>query len=155
MNPRSAEVVAGLDPSLQTLLAAPPSKPLELPASAPDIGIYLLSEGTTHLYVGRSNRIRKRLGNHCRIGASHRMAAFAFRLAREATGQLRATYKPEGSRAALMRQPEFVRAFEVAKSRIRAMDARVVAESDPVRQTILEGYVAMALGTRYNDFDTH
>lgn len=121
----------------------------------PKAGIYLFSEGARHLYVGRSNDIRRRLGRHSRPGATHRMAAFAFRLAREATGHIQATYRKEGSRSALMKDPVFRSAFEAAKARIRRMDRRFVEESDPVRQAILEVYVAVALQTPYNDFDTH
>ncbi len=84
------------------------------------------------------------------------MAAFAFRLAREATGNLRASYKKgEGSRAGLMENPAFAGAFTLAKGRIREMDLRFVDESDPVRQTLLEVYVAVVLKTPYNDFDNH
>jgi hypothetical protein len=82
------------------------------------------------------------------------MAAFAFRLAREHTGRV-ATYTTEGGRAALMKDPKFSAAFNAAKERIRAMDIRFVAEGDPLRQTLLEVYCAVALGTPYNDFDTH
>ena len=126
-----------------------------LPREVPAAGIYLISEGRRHLYVGRSNSIRRRLSNHCRPSASHNMAVLAFRLAREATGRDKATYKPAGSRADLMNDPAFARAFEAAKTRIRGMNVRVVAEDDPVRQAILEVYVAVALATPYNDFDTH
>jgi hypothetical protein len=35
------------------------------------------------------------------------------------------------------------------------MDIRNVDEDDPVSQALLEIYVATALGTPYNDFDTH
>ena len=83
------------------------------------------------------------------------MAAFAFRLAREVTGKLDACYRKEGSRDALMQDPAFRRAFDTAKARIRKMDVRFVEETDPVRQAILEIYAAVALNTRYNDFDTH
>jgi len=83
------------------------------------------------------------------------MAAFAFRLAREATGNLTATYKQEGSRSALMDDPPFRKAFDEGKKRIREMDLRFVQEDDPVRQAVLEIYVAVALQTPYNDFDTH
>jgi predicted GIY-YIG superfamily endonuclease len=155
VHPRFAEIVAQLEPSLQSLLAAARYKPLSVPKAVAPAGIYLLSEGNQYLYVGRSNRISKRLGNHCRIGATYKMAAFAFRLARETTGMLQATYTKEGSRRALMQEPTFVRAFDAAKARIRDMDVRVVREPDPVRQTILEVYVAVALQTPYNDFDTH
>ena len=83
------------------------------------------------------------------------MAAFAFRLARESTGKLKATYTTKGSRAALMQEPSFREAFDMAKERIRAMEVRFVEEPDPVCQTLLEVYVAIALGTPYNDFETH
>lgn len=83
------------------------------------------------------------------------MAAFAFRLARESTGHTRATYRTEGSRAELAKDPLFLRAFNAAKARIREMDVRFVEESDALRQTVLEVYAAVALHTPYNDFDTH
>ena len=96
-----------------------------------------------------------RIGRHTRPGATHRMAAFAFRLAREATGNPVATYKKEGSRGDLMENPEFRFAFDEAKKRIRMMDLRFVEENDPIRQALLEIYVAVSLKTPYNDFDTH
>jgi hypothetical protein len=84
------------------------------------------------------------------------MAAFAFRLAREATGNLTAAYRAgPNSRAGLMQDPAFVAAFDAAKARIRAMNLRFVEEADPVRQALLEIYTAVALRTPYNDFDTH
>ncbi|MBZ0172451.1 MAG: hypothetical protein K8E66_08735, partial [Phycisphaerales bacterium] len=91
-------------------------------------------------------------GNPC---ATHRQAAFAIKLARHATGKLKATYKTEGSIPHLMTDPEFAEAFTAAKARIAAMQVRFVEEADPVRQCLLEVYVAMALGTPYNDFDNH
>ena len=148
--------VETLRPQLDRLLRMLPVKPSELPKDTPKAGIYLLSEGGRHLYVGRSNGIRGRIGRHCLPGATHRMAALAFRLAREATGNPRATYKHgAGSRSALMEEPAFAQAFVDAKARIRQMDLRFVAESDPVRQMLLEVYVAVVLGTPYNDFDNH
>lgn len=145
-----------LPAQLDRLLQMPPVKPSALPKEMPKAGIYLLSEGARHLYTGRSNGIRDRIGRHCLPGATHRMAAFAFRLAREATGNLRPTYrKGAGSRSALMDEPVFHEAFVSAKVRIRQMDLRFVAESHPVRQTLLEVYVAEVLDTPYNDFDNH
>ena len=148
--------VEALRPKLVKLQAMVPVKPALLPTQMPKAGVYLLSESGRHLYVGRSNGIRRRIGRHCLPGATHRMAAFAFRLAREATGNLRATYKKgEGSRADLMQNPDFMNAFNAAKARIRDMDLRFVEESDPVRETLLEVYVAVVLATPYNDFDNH
>ena len=155
MHPTFASAIEQLQPSFEALLAVQPCHPLKVPKSIPEAGIYLLSEGSEHMYVGRSNRIRKRLSNHCRVGATYRMAAFAFRLARLQTGQLKASYRPAGSRADLMKDPSFRGAFEKAKDRIRHMDVRYVAEPDPVRQALLEVYVAIALRTPHNDFDTH
>lgn len=154
MNPEFSALTSGLDPAFRRLMEEKPQKPLKL-AAPPEAGVYVLSEAAKHLYVGRSNRLKKRLSNHCREGATERMAAFAFRLAREATGLTKATYRPEGSRKELMKNPAFMRAFEKAKARIRAMDVRLVEEPHPIRQCLLEVYVAVSLGTPYNDFDTH
>jgi hypothetical protein len=87
---------------------------------------------------------------------TEREAAFAFKLAREATGFLRATYaKGPGSRKDLASNPEFMVAFTASKARIKAMEYRWVEEIDPTCQCLLEVYAAVALETEYNDFDTH
>lgn len=84
------------------------------------------------------------------------MTAFAFRLAREATGQLKVTYRPgEGGRKALAVEPTFKAAFDAAKAKVRAMEFRYVEETDPIRQSVLEIYCAVALETPFNDFDNH
>lgn len=148
--------VDSLRPKLELLLAMPPVKPALLPQEMPKAGVYLLSEGGEHLYVGRSNDIRGRIKRHSKPGATHRMAAFAFRLARQTTGLLRASYKKgDGSRDALMEDPAFASAFMAAKARICNMELRYVEESDPVRQTLLEVYVAVVLEAKHNDFDNH
>ncbi len=155
MNAHFAKIVDSLQPSLRRLLAMDPVKVDLLPKGMPEEGVYLLSEGETHLYVGRSRRIRRRIASHSQPGGSHKGAAFAFRLAREMTDQLDPTYKTEGSRDDLMRDPAFRQAFENAKARIRGMDLRYSEESDPIRQSLLEIYVAVSLQTPYNSFRTH
>lgn len=156
MDSKFVSHVKALKPQLKCLLAMPAITPITLPVKMFRKGVYLLSEGDNHLYVGRSNDIKKRIGRHSLPGATHRMAAFAFRLAREATGNLKATYKKgEGSRSALMEDEKFVVAFDAAKARIRKMNLRFVEENDPVRQALLEIYVAVVLKTPYNDFDNH
>jgi len=148
--------VNALRPKLDALLAMPGITPTQLPAAMPKRGVYLLSQDGEHLYVGRSNDIRARIGRHCKPGATHRMAAFAFRLARQETGNTRATYKKgEGSRAALVLDPAFLLAFNNAKARICGMELRFVEETDPVRQALLEIYVALAVKAKHNDFDNH
>ncbi|MBK9002180.1 MAG: GIY-YIG nuclease family protein [Myxococcales bacterium] len=155
MDDKFKGVVESLDPKHRALLAMPPVTYATLPKKVPERGVYLFSEPDRHLYVGRTNRIRRRLAGHCRPSATHFTATFAFRLAREATGNLKASYTTKGSRADLLNTPAFAAAFSAAKARIAAMNVRFVEEPDPVRQALLEIYVATVLGTPYNDFDNH
>ena len=147
--------VESLHPSFEALLTSNPFTFGSLPKDLPKAGIYLFTEGGRHLYVGRTNSIRKRLQQHCRPGSTHNSAPFAFRLAREARNVLKATYKAEGSRAHLVQDPEFAKAFTAAKARLCAMHIRAVEESNPLRQALLEMYVAVSLEAPYNDFDNH
>jgi hypothetical protein len=156
MGTKFAAFVETLAPKLTQLLGMPPLRYGELPGNMPRSGVYLFSEGGTHLYVGRSNDLRGRHGRHCRPGATFRQAAFAFQLARRQTGLKVASYKPgSGSRAGLMELPEFAAAFISAKARIREMDYRYVAETDQTCQALLEIYCSVALATPFNDFGTH
>jgi GIY-YIG catalytic domain-containing protein len=157
LNPRFVAHLERLQPSLNHLLAMNPVTLGRFPPEAPKRGVYVFTEPARgHLYVGRSNDIPGRYGRHCKPGATHRMAAFAFRLAREETGKLKASYRPGAdSRKGLMSDSEFRAAFERAKARIRAMEFRCVEETDPVTQCLLEVYAATALQTPYNDFDNH
>jgi len=155
MNEIFQKFIESLDPSYKRLMEMSPVTVPTLPSDVPRSGIYLLSEGEKHLYVGRSNRIRQRLQEHCRPSSNHNTAPFAFRLAREATGILKASYTEKGSRSHLEIQPEFQDEFKKAKERIKNMSVRFVGESDPLRQALLEMYVAVCLETPYNDFDTH
>jgi hypothetical protein len=88
-------------------------------------------------------------------GALHNQAVFAFRLAREITGQIIATYSVKGSRKALSLEGPFADAFTLCKTRVRNMDLRFVEETDPLRQALLEIYVSVVLGTKFNNFNTH
>lgn len=152
MNERFRQVVESLQPKLDVLVRMAPVHPLPLPAGMPQGGVYLLSEGEKHLYVGRSDTMRIRLRNHC--SGSHKQAAFAFKLAREETGLTNATYQRVGSRDDLMTKVEFVAAFQQAQARIRNMDLRYVEETDALRQCLLEVYVSVALATPYNRWNT-
>jgi hypothetical protein len=155
MDPKFAALVEHLAPKLKALLGMPPYSNGGLPIDMPKSGVYLFSEGDSHLYVGRSNTLRGRYGRHSLPGATYKQAAFAFLLAREKTQSLQATYRTEGSRAWLMQQPHFIAAFIAAKARIRAMQYRYVEETDQNRQALLEMYAAVVLETKYNDFGTH
>lgn len=155
MNTEFAHFVETLEPKFQSLMAMKPVRYAGLPAQMPERGIYLFSEGASHLYVGRTNRIRKRLAGHCRASSTHFSATFAFRIARKDAGLLKATYTTKGSRAELVKDPTFGPAFVAAKARLANMDLRFVHEDDPVRQALLEIYVSVVLKTPFNDFDNH
>jgi hypothetical protein len=155
MNPKFRNFVDLLEPLYRQLMAAPPTRVDQLPRDMPTAGIYVFSEHHRHLYVGRTNRMRRRLQEHSRPSSTSDSAPFAFTLARKNTGRRRASYVPDGSRRHLERDPRFRAAFIKAKERVRGMDVRFVQEGDPTRQALLELYVAIALGTPYNNFDTH
>jgi hypothetical protein len=156
MDARFAAMVETLAPKLDRLRAMSPLTNGKLPLNMPKSGVYLFTEFGRHLYVGRSNLLRARYGRHCRAGATYRQTAFAFQLAREATGRTAASYRPgEDSRAGLMLDPVFAQAFAAAKQRIRNMEYRYVEETDQNSQALLEIYCAVALQTPYNDFNTH
>lgn len=117
-------------------------------------GVYLFSEGESHLYVGRSKRqLNKRLRGHIRKSAKD--SPLAFKLAREATGRTEISYTGDYIREKLLNDPVFSSAYQNAKERIQKMIIRWVHEPDPTKQALLEIYVSVVLDTPYNDFDTH
>jgi hypothetical protein len=122
--------------------------------TTPKSGIYLFSEGNKHLYVGRSNRIAERYRLHCGPSAKENQASFAWKLTAEVM-EHKPTYRKGEGRKDKILVPEFANAFRLSKERIRAMDYRFVEEADQTRQALLEAYVCIALGTPYNDFNTH
>ena len=153
MNQRFAALVETLDAKCQELLAMPPFGTSGLPRGTPVGGVYLFSEDGAHLYAGRTKRaIGSRIRNQ--FGANPDAASFPWLIAREATG-MKATYKKKGSRKALLADPKFKTAYEDARARVRKMHVRYVHEPEPVRQTLLEIYVAVVTEARYNDFNTH
>jgi hypothetical protein len=155
VNKRFRQFVAGLEPAFRQLVEAEPVRIQDLPALMPARGIYLFSEKGRHLYVGRSNNLRRRLQEHFRPSSTHNSAPFAFRLTRGTTGHVHASYTTKGSRETLAKSRKFKEAFTRAKERVRRMQVRFVEENDPLKQALLEMYTAVALHTPYNDFDTH
>ena len=153
MHAKFKDCIEGLDVRLQELMQMPPvtmEKPLR---DSPVGGIYLFSENDKHLYVGRTKRrVSQRLRQHVSKADD---CPLAFRLARKTTQKEEASYSSKGGRKELLQDPDFKKAYEDAKNRIRKLDVRWVAEPDPVRQALLEIYVSVALEAEYNDFDTH
>jgi hypothetical protein len=154
MDPKFAKLVEALAPKLDDLLSMKPVRHGAVPKTLPMRGVYLFSIGNEHLYVGRSNTLRKRFHRHF---THPRGAAFAFLLARKKTGKTQRSYK-KGSgltRTELMTDPVFKAAFHDARVQMKSMDYRCVEENDPTKQALLEIYCATVLGTEHNDFDNH
>jgi len=153
--PAFGDAVVGLDTSFRRLLDCEPitfdTKPRKLPGSV----VYFFSDGVKPIYVGRSNKFRQRLGNHCRHGSQTNQASLAFRLACEEVAHVREKYRAGASAAASLQSvPGLAAAFAQTKERLRSMEIRYVEEVDQVRQALLEMYAALSLGTKH-DFGTH
>ena len=147
------KLIETLPTKLDELLSMKPLRFGNIPNTLPEKGVYLFSMDGRHLYVGRSNMLRKRYHRHF---THPRGAAFAFLLAREATGRTRDYRKGSGgTRAELIKDRVFKAAFDQARSQMRNMDYRCVREDDPVRQALLEIYCATVLKAEHNDFDNH
>ena len=150
MNDQFKAYVESLPSRFDQLVAMPPTSIESRPRHLPKQCVYLFSESSFHLYVGRTNNLRQRLGNHSNPSSKQNQAVLAFKLAEQQTGKKRG-----GSRRSMLDDPEFAEAFRQSKERVRRMDLRFVEETDQVRQALLEIYVAIALHTPYNDFETH
>lgn len=155
MHESFASYVEMLHSSFEKLIGMTPVKIEDLRKPLPDKCVYLFSENGTALYTGRTNHFRQRMRQHSIDAAQHNQAVFAFKLARTETGKTVASYSQTGSRTALLADPHFAEAFLRAKARIRNMELRYVEEKDPLRQALLEIYVAVVSQTPHNDFETH
>jgi hypothetical protein len=152
MNPKFLKLTNRLEEKFRALKSMRPLVAEKVPKDTPKGGVYLFSENGVPLYAGRTKRkIGTRIRGHFSTADD---CPFAWRLAREKTG-CPATYSSKGSRKDLLSKPSFRRAYEKAKQRIRKMKVQFVEEADPLRQALLEIYVAVAVGAKHNDFDTH
>ncbi len=121
-------------------------------ADIPKQGVYAYYEGNKALYVGRSNRLRERLREHCGDGSTHTSATFAFNIAKEEWGPS----ADDVTRKKLEEDPGFNKVFSEARKRVREMKIRVVQIDDQITQALFEINAALALETtQYNKFDTH
>lgn len=152
MNEKFRDAVESLDAKFQSLMVMAPRERSAIPKLSDISGVYLFSDGNKHLYVGRSGRIRDRYSDHTRPSSGINDAPFAMMLAREALN-IKPSYRGENTRAKLILSEPFQVAFKAAKERILTFSFRYIEESDPLRQTLLECYVAIALNTRYNSFE--
>ena len=77
----------------------------------------------------------------------------AWLLAREETGQ-RTTYRTESGREALLKNPDFVAAFQRAKNRIASMKVAFVVVQDDTVQYLVEVFATVSLKARFNSLRT-
>ncbi|MFL9499475.1 hypothetical protein KQX63_19540 [Rhodopseudomonas palustris] len=155
MDEHFSKLVETLAPKLAALLAMTPITDGRLPRDMPSSGIYLFSEAGKHLYVGRSNKLRRRYGLHTLPGSQQNQASFAYRLACESMEQRPALYRIGSGRRAYSQLPEFIEKFAAAKARVRKMEFRFVEQTNQTYQAVLEIYAAVVLNTPYNDFSNH
>lgn len=80
MDPLFAAYTNALHCAFERLVGMQPVAVCDLPKHMPSKGIYLFSEGRKNLYVGRTNRMRQRLQEHCRERSPHNSAPFCFHL---------------------------------------------------------------------------
>ena len=119
-------------------------------------GVYVLYDGETPMYVGRSDRLADRLLEHGRSSSGPESATFAFNLAyAEWSSETDLIDINRRERQTFMSAPEFHGLFDEAKRRVRKMCVRVVAIMDPVDQAVFEICAHLRLRTPYNSFKNH
>jgi hypothetical protein len=69
-------------------------------------------------------------------------------------GPPRTTYRTESGRAALLKNPDFVAAFQRAKNRIASMKVAFVVVQDDTVQYLVEVFATVSLKARFNSFRT-
>lgn len=170
----SAETWAALTTWLPTMLAqllASKVFHVECRPSPDQRGVYLFSDAGQHLYVGRTGitarsrakggapitSFRHRFDQHTQPGRPPGASSFANRLMLERAAELKvvvpANWWPDRRTTAL----EIYDLYTAAKTRIGAMEYRVVPFADDikgVRSTVAEVYAHVRLRTPYNDFST-
>ena len=134
-------------------------------------GVYLFTERGKHLYVGRTGitarsrasggppitSFRHRFDQHTQLGRPPGASSFANRLMRNAARRRGVEIPSEWWKDRHAASAEAYGLFCAAKTRIGAMECRVVAFDDDlkgVRSSVAEIYVHAQLNTRFNDFST-
>jgi predicted GIY-YIG superfamily endonuclease len=135
------------------MLQKSPSLSRDQLRNVPDRGIYVFyDEKDQPLYVGRSDRMRKRLLAHSRPSSGHESATFAFILAKE---QLINPEIGTKSRKALQSEEEFLKKYLETKIDVSKMRVRVIEIIEPTEQALFEIYAALELNTPYNVWENH
>jgi hypothetical protein len=121
-------------------------------SNVPKKGIYVFYENNLPIYVGRTNRMRNRLKEHCQQSSGHESATFAFNLAKEKAKDTLINLSQR--RKDLQKDPLFSRIYTEEKERVSIMKIKVIEIEDPIVQTLFEVYAHLELKTK-NDFKTH
>jgi hypothetical protein len=149
-----AQVLASVKVKYRALLKSSKHPVSNMPLSLAVSGIYILSDDSGPLYIGRSDNVRRRLQWHTHN--SHSQATLAFLMARRSTGNVEPSCRTTLSRAALLKSDRsFRRAFDRARKDIRAMRVQHVRVEDAATQAVLEVATALLLKTPFNDFGNH
>lgn len=144
------KLLIGIEEKYKQLRSMSPVTISTITKDCPEGGVYLFTEKGKHLYAGRTMRkIKDRLKDH--IGTPGQ-GAFSLRLTCKKLGK-KPTYK-KGEFKNFLKSSPFKKTYPLIKDRIRKMEVRYVCEPDPKKQALLEIYVAVASGTKYNDFKT-
>lgn len=140
-------------PTLYQQLMESDALPLAPKAAWKKLGaIYVFFQDGKAEHVGRTRNLQGRIRGH--LSDSHYSASFAFKQTRRELSLI-ATYKPEGSRAALFAEEGFRAAFRNQSQRLRGMTMRFLTVECPVDQYLLELYTTMELGLNLDEFNTH
>jgi predicted GIY-YIG superfamily endonuclease len=121
------------------------------PAIPKSPGIYLFVDGKTPIYVGQSRNLRARLDQHCQRSSGILSASLAFNIAKEQCWGK----NPPKRRAEVQEHRQFKQFFRAAKEGLDKMEVRWIEVESPELRTVLEVYIAVLLGTKYNSFETH
>ena len=140
-------------PGWLDMLQKSPSLSRDQLQNVPGSGIYIFyDENDQPLYVGRSDRMRKRLLAHSRPSSGHESATFAFILAKEKLVNPEIGTK---SRKALQSEEEFSKKYLETKIDVSKMRVRVIEIIEPTEQALFEIYAALELNTPYNVWENH
>lgn len=150
MNPNFKKIIEKLPKLYDKLMKRPLIKWGDF-KNLPNAGIYVFFENDKPIYVGRTRFFLRRLREHGNKNSGHNSAPFAFNLAKDNFAK---TYSL--TRKKLEGNPDFIKEFDGAKTRVRSMSYRIVEVTNPTVQTIFEVYCVLELGTqKYNNLDTH
>jgi len=155
MNERFKKLADRMPLRLQSLLEQPLISIDDIGITqVPQKGVYVFFEDNKPIYVGRSNRLKKRIKEHSQISSDHYSATLAFRIAKQNTSTLQKKERKLTNQQ-LMSNSDFVEKFKAAKDRIARTKARFIEIEDQIEQAMFEIYASLALKTELNDFSTH